>query len=57
MKSEKLDSPLWDPKRKKLILDETIEDIPKKLVADVFKTIDDPNYMTGPDVSHDLEKI
>lgn len=57
MKSVRLESPLFDPKKKKLILDEPIEDIPKKLVAEIFKTIDDPNYMTGPDVSHGLEKI
>lgn len=46
-----LDSLPWDSKRKKLNLEEPFEDIPEKLIAEIFKTIDDPNYMTGPDVS------
>lgn len=44
------DGPPWDSKRKKL-LDESFEDIPETLVTEIFKIIDDPNYMTGPDVS------
>ncbi|CAH0558007.1 unnamed protein product [Brassicogethes aeneus] len=37
-------------KRKKLAQEEEFQDLPMETVAEIVATIDDPNYMTGPDV-------
>lgn len=41
-----------EPKRKRQ--DEQFEDISMETVAQIISTIDDPNYMTGPDVRYSL---
>ena len=40
-----------EAKRKRLAQDEHFEDISMETVAQIIATIDDPNYMTGPDVN------
>ncbi|XP_018562120.1 histone acetyltransferase KAT2A isoform X2 [Anoplophora glabripennis] len=44
------ETPLRETKRKKLAQDEQFEDMPQDTVAEIIATIDDPNYMTGPDM-------
>lgn len=44
-----------EPKRKRQ--DEQFEDISMETVAQIISTIDDPNYMTGPDVCNNFKKI
>ncbi|KAJ3653216.1 hypothetical protein Zmor_012480 [Zophobas morio] len=39
-----------EAKRKRLAQDEHFEDISMETVAQIIATIDDPNYMTGPDL-------
>lgn len=46
-----VDSPLGNSKRQKIVVEESFEDIPEKLVAEIFQKVEDPSYMTGPDVS------
>ncbi|XP_045472544.1 histone acetyltransferase KAT2A [Harmonia axyridis] len=41
------ETPVRETKRKR---DEHFEDIPEETVAQIIRTIDDPNYMTGPDL-------
>ncbi|XP_044750210.1 histone acetyltransferase KAT2A isoform X2 [Coccinella septempunctata] len=41
------DTPVRETKRRR---DEHFEDIPEETVAQIIRTIDDPNYMTGPDL-------
>lgn len=43
------DTPYRETKRKKMA-DEQFEDLSKETVAQIIATIDDPNYMTGPDM-------
>ncbi|XP_072393674.1 histone acetyltransferase KAT2A-like [Diabrotica undecimpunctata] len=42
--------PNREVKRRKMAQDEKFEDMPKETVAQIIATIDDPNYMTGPDM-------
>ncbi|KAJ8932177.1 hypothetical protein NQ314_014864 [Rhamnusium bicolor] len=44
------ETPIREAKRKKLAQDEQFEDLPQEMVAQIIATIDDPNYMTGPDM-------
>lgn len=44
------DTPLRETKRRKLAADEQFEDLPMDTVAQIIATIDDPDYMTGPDL-------
>ncbi|KAJ8950083.1 hypothetical protein NQ318_017808 [Aromia moschata] len=44
------ETPVREAKRKKLLQDEQFEDLPQETVAEIIATIDDPNYMTGPDM-------
>ena len=43
-------TPIAREKRKKLIKEKKNEDISTETVAEIIATIDDPNYMIGPDV-------
>ncbi|XP_028147187.1 histone acetyltransferase KAT2A isoform X2 [Diabrotica virgifera virgifera] len=45
-----IEMPSREAKRKKIAQDEQFEDMPKEIVAQIIATIDDPNYMTGPDM-------
>lgn len=45
------ETPVREVKRKKLTTEEPFEDVSEKTVAQIVATVDDPNYMTGPDVS------
>jgi hypothetical protein len=49
--SKASETPGREIKRKRLAQDEQFEDIAMDTVAQIIATIDDPNYMTGPDVS------
>ncbi|XP_057653056.1 histone acetyltransferase KAT2A isoform X2 [Diorhabda carinulata] len=42
--------PIREAKRRKFASEDHFEDIPKETVAEIIATIDDPNYMTGPDM-------
>lgn len=44
------DLPMREAKRRKVAVDEQFEDLPQETVAEIIATIDDPNYMIGPDV-------
>lgn len=44
------DTPSRGDKRRKQFPDEQFEDLSTEAVAKILATIDDPNYMTGPDV-------
>ncbi|CAH1105077.1 unnamed protein product, partial [Psylliodes chrysocephalus] len=44
------ETPIREAKRKKIAQDEQFEDLPKDTVCEIIATIDDPNYMTGPDM-------
>ncbi|CAH1117979.1 unnamed protein product [Phaedon cochleariae] len=44
------DTPLREAKRKRLAQEEQFEDLPQDTVSQIIATIDDPNYMTGPDI-------
>lgn len=48
------ETPIREAKRKKIAQDEQFEDLPKDTVCEIIATIDDPNYMTGPDVSYPI---
>ncbi|KAK9869565.1 hypothetical protein WA026_003317 [Henosepilachna vigintioctopunctata] len=43
------ETPVKESKRRRL-QDEQFEDLPQETVAEIIRTIDDPNYMTGPDL-------
>lgn len=45
------DTPVREAKRKRVVPEEQFEDIPMETVSQIIATIDDPNYMTRPDVS------
>lgn len=44
-------TPGREPKRRKFAQDETNDDISNETVSEIVAIIDDPNYLTGPDVS------
>jgi histone acetyltransferase len=48
--SKASETPGREIKRKRLAQDEQFEDIAMDTVAQIIATIDDPNYMTGPDL-------
>lgn len=43
-------TPGKEPKRRKFAQDESNEDISNNTVAEIVAIIDNPNYITGPDV-------
>lgn len=49
-KTIKTDSPGRDAKRRKFGPDEINEDISQETVAEIVAVIDNPNFVTGPDV-------
>ncbi|XP_074041632.1 gcn5 acetyltransferase isoform X1 [Leptinotarsa decemlineata] len=44
------DTPLRETKKRKFVQDEQFEDLPQDTVSQIISIIDDPNYMTGPDM-------
>ncbi|CAG9859546.1 unnamed protein product [Phyllotreta striolata] len=44
------ETPARETKKRKLAQEEQFEDVPKETIAEIIATIDDPNYMTGPDM-------
>lgn len=44
------DGPLKESKKRKIIPEESFEDIPLETVNQILNVIDDPNYMSGTEV-------
>ncbi|XP_022904874.1 histone acetyltransferase KAT2A isoform X2 [Onthophagus taurus] len=44
------ETPSREVKRRRVVQDEHFEDLSKETVAEIIATIDDPKYMTGPDM-------
>lgn len=49
-KPREIETPIREIKRRKLVQEEQFEDLSADTVAEIIATINDPKYMTGPDM-------